>query len=104
MQPTFIRKTSDGRSVEVIGQYVCVDGEPVADGVVEVASHPNRNAILAAVPNASHMAGPLVLTAEEASSVRGALAAAEAPITEPREISKRLRDALNIRNRTAGIE
>ncbi len=104
MQATFIRTTSDGRAVEVIGPYVCVAREPVADGLVEVQSHPNRDAILSAVPNATHMAGPLVLTEAEASSVRGALAAAQAPITEPSEIDKRFRDALNIRNRNAGIE
>jgi hypothetical protein len=104
MEPKFIRNTSDGRAIEVIGAYVCIDREPVADRVVEVATHPNKNAILAAVPNATHMAGPLVLTTEEASAVRGALLAAEAPITEPSEIDKRLREAVNTRNRNSGIE
>lgn len=104
MKVTFIRNTADGRPIEVIGSYVCVARDPVADGVVEVETHPNREAILAAVPNATHMAGPIALTAPEASAVRGALMAAQGPITDPSEISTRQRDAYNIRARNAGIE
>jgi hypothetical protein len=104
MKTTLIRTTSDGRAVEVIGAYICVDRDPVADGIVEIETHPNRKAILAAVPNATHMAGPIVLTAEEASAVRGALSAAEPPITDPSEISKRISNAVHIRNRNSGIE
>jgi hypothetical protein len=104
MQVTFIRNTSDGRAIEVIGPYVCVGRDPVADAVVEVQNHPNREAILAAVPNATHMAGPLVLTTEEASAVRGALLAAQAPLTDPGEIAKRLSDAWMTRTRNMGIE
>jgi hypothetical protein len=104
MKTTLIRTTSDGRAVEVIGAYICVDRDPVADGIVEIETHPNRKAILAAVPNATHMAGPIVLTAEEASAVRGALAAAEPAITDPGAISKRISEAVSRRNRNAGIE
>ncbi len=104
MQRVFIRNTSDGRKVEVIGAYVCIDGQPVADGLVEVETHPNRNAILSTLPNATHMAGPLAFTVEEASTVRGALAAAVPAVTDSAEISKRFRNALNIRDRNAGIE
>ncbi len=104
MQTTFIRNTSDGRKVEVIGPNVCVDGQPVASGLVEVETHPNRRAILATLPNATHMAGPLALTVEEASLVRGALAAAVPPVTEPAEIEKRFSSAINLRARNAGIE
>lgn len=104
MQVTFIRNTSDGRAIEVIGPYVCVDREPVADRVVEVQSHPNREAILAAVPNATHMAGPLPLTDAEASAVRGALLAAEEAPTEPGQISKRLGDAVKTHRRNTGID
>jgi hypothetical protein len=104
MQTTFIRNTSDGRKVEVIGPYVCVGGEPVADGLVEVETHPNRKAILSTLPNATHMAGPLAFTVEEASLVRGALAAAVAPVTDPAQIAKRFSDAINLRARNAGIE
>lgn len=104
MQTTFIRNTSDGRKIEVIGPHVCVDGKPVADALVEVKTHPNREAILFTLPNASHMAGPVALTQEEASVVRGALAAARDPLTDPVEISERFRKAWNVRNHEAGIE
>jgi hypothetical protein len=90
--------------VEVIGSYICVNRDPVADGLVEIETHPNRKAILEAVPFATHMAGPLALTAEEASAVRGALAAAEPAITDAGEISKRISEAVSRRNRNAGIE
>lgn len=104
MQTTFIRTTSDGRKVEVIGPYICVDGKPIADGLVEVATHPNRKAILHTLPNATHMAGPLALVAEEASLVRGALAAAIEPVTDQVQIEERFRKAFNSRNREAGVE
>ncbi|QGM97117.1 hypothetical protein [Methylocystis parvus] len=104
MQVTFIRNTSDGRAIEVIGPYVCVDRDPVADEVVEVLTHPNREAILAAVPNATHMAGPIALLPSEASAVRGALAQAREPLTDPGQISKRLSDAWMTRSRNNGIE
>ncbi|VFU08667.1 conserved protein of unknown function [Methylocella tundrae] len=104
MQTTFIRSTSDGRKVEVIGALICIDGSPVADQLVEVKEHPNKAAILHALPNAAYMAGPIVLTVEEGSLVRGALAAAKTAETDPVEIEKRFRGAWNARSREAGIE
>lgn len=104
MQTTFIRTTSDGHKVEVIGAHVCVDGQPVADRVVDVKDHPNRRAILHTLPNAAFMAGPIVLTAEEASVVRGALLMAKPSPTDPVAINEQLRHAINSRNREAGIE
>jgi len=104
METVFIRETSDGRKIEVIGPNVCVDGKPVANSLVALKDHPNREAILFALPNAAFMAGPVVLTAEEASVVRGALAAARPAITDPVEISERFRSAWNSRNHEAGIE
>jgi len=104
MQTTFIRNTDDGHKVEVVGPYVCVDGKPVADRVVEVKDHPNRFAILHTLPNAAFMAGPVVLTAEEASVVRGALLMAKPSPTDPVAINEQLRHAVNARNRESGIE
>jgi hypothetical protein len=104
MEKTFIRETSDGRKVEVIGPFVCLDGQPVADRVVEVKDHPNHRAILHTLPNAAFMAGPIVLTAEEASVVRGALLMAKPSPTDPVAINDQLRKAVNARNREAGIE
>jgi hypothetical protein len=104
MLTTFVRTTSDGRKIEVIGPNVCIDGKPVADSLVDVKNHPNREAILFTLPNAAYMAGPVALTAEEASVVRGALAAARPAMTDRIEITERFRKAWNIRNHEAGIE
>jgi hypothetical protein len=104
MLTTFIRMTSDGRKIEVIGPNVCVDGKPIANSLVDVKVHPNKEAILFTLPNAAYMAGPVALTAEEASVVRGALSAAAPPMTDRIEIIERFRKAWNIRNHEAGIE
>lgn len=71
--PTLIRLTSDGRRVEVIGNQVCLDGRPEAEALVVLDEHPNRQAILRAVPLATHMAGRLPLTLAEASVAQAAL-------------------------------
>jgi hypothetical protein len=104
MQTTFIRETSDGRKIEVIGANVCIDGRPVADSLVDVKNHPNKEQILFALPNAAFMAGPIVLTAEEASVVRGALSAAKPGKTDRVEITEQFRKAWNKRAFEMGIE
>ena len=74
--PVFIKHTLDGRKVEVIGHQVCLDGRPEADALVVLDEHPNRQAILAAVPRATHVAGRVPLTMAEASVAQAALRAA----------------------------
>ncbi|WP_298828951.1 hypothetical protein [uncultured Piscinibacter sp.] len=71
--PVLIRTTRDGRRIEVIGRHVCLDGRPEADALVVLDEHPNRQAILRAVPLATHVAGRLPLTLAEASVVQAAL-------------------------------
>ncbi|QJD29152.1 hypothetical protein [Methylococcus geothermalis] len=89
---TYIKTTQDGRKVEVIGLAVCLDGHKEATRLVSVAEHPNRAAILAVMPDATHMAGRLPLTAEEAVAVQAALdAGREAYARSPRGISERIR-------------
>ena len=68
-----VRTTHDGRRVEVIGRHVCLDGRPEADALVVLDEHPNRQAILRAVPRATHVAGRLPLTLAEASVAQAAL-------------------------------
>ena len=63
-ETTFVRITNDGRKVEVIDGWVCLDGRPEADEIVALDEHPNRQAIQRLVPLASHMAGRLPLTIE----------------------------------------
>lgn len=71
--PVRVKTTLDGRKVEVIGRWVCLDGRPEADALVVIDEHPNRQAILAAVPRATHVAGRLPLTLGEASVAQAAL-------------------------------
>ena len=52
-----VKHTLDGRAVEVINGWLCLAGAPEADNVVTLDEHPNRQAILKAVPKATHMAG-----------------------------------------------
>ena len=73
MDAVLVRTTHDGRRVEVIGGQVCLDGRPEADALVVLDEHPNRQAILQAVPLATHVAGRLPLTLAEASVAQAAL-------------------------------
>lgn len=73
-----IKTTQDGRPVEVIGRMICLAGRPEADHLVPVIQHPNWRAILAAAPEATHMAGRLALTVDEAEKAQRALNAAQA--------------------------
>jgi hypothetical protein len=104
MERVFIRETSDGRKIEVIDGWVCLDGKQITDTLVEVKNHPNKEAIYFSLPNASHMAGPIVLTAEEASVARGALNLAKPLANDRIQIEERFRKAWNARNHEAGIE
>jgi len=71
--PIYVKHLSDERVVEVIGRYVCIDGQPEADELVVIDEHPNRQAILRAVPGATHVAGRLPLTMPQASVAQAAL-------------------------------
>ncbi len=73
LESVYIKTTQDGRKVEVIGAWVCLEGKPEADHLVILDEHPNRQAILRAVPNATHMAGRLPLTMAEVSVAQTAL-------------------------------
>ncbi|SMF97596.1 hypothetical protein SAMN02949497_0166 [Methylomagnum ishizawai] len=91
---TFIKTTADGRKVEVIGTYVCLDGKPEADRLVPVLEHPNVRAIITAVPEATHMAGRLALSADEAASVQTALTQGKTVVDpNPQAIAERIRNA-----------
>ena len=72
-QAVRVRTTLDGRRVEVIDGWLCLDGQPEADVLLMIEEHPNRVAIQRAVPDASHVAGRLPLTLAEASVAQAAL-------------------------------
>jgi hypothetical protein len=72
-----VKLTRDGRRVEVIGRHLCLDGVPETDTLTVLDEHPNRQAILQAVPRATHVGGRLPLTLAEASVAQAALRAAQ---------------------------
>jgi hypothetical protein len=93
---TYIKTTQDGRKVEVIGQAICLDGKPEAEQLTPVVQHPNWRAILDAVPNATHMAGRLPLTVDEAECAHRAMVAAkETYERSPVGVAERARHAVN---------
>ena len=94
MAKTLVKTTQDGRKVEVIGLAICLEGELEAFELVEVKLHPNRRKIWEAAPDATHMAGRITLTKDEAAIVEGAFAAAQAEIlATPAAINERFRIA-----------
>jgi hypothetical protein len=92
---TLVKTTLDGRKVEVINGFVCLDGKPESTDLVVLDEHPNRQAILKAVPRATHVAGRLPLTMAEASVAQAALRAAQDTFDgSPAAARERLRKAV----------
>ncbi|WP_372524393.1 hypothetical protein [Piscinibacter sp.] len=101
----FVKTTLDGRRVEVVNGCVCLGGEPEAIELVPLSEHPNAQAILRAAPRATHMAGRLPLTAEEASVASDALLAALRTVdTSPTAIQQRLQRVSFLKAKLDGIE
>lgn len=71
--PVLIKTVSDGRKLEVVGTALYLGGEKEADDIDPVIYHPNRENIRKAAPEATHMAGRVPLTWEEALAVNAAL-------------------------------
>lgn len=105
MPATYVKTTLDGRKVEVINGWICLDGKPETDHVVVLEEHPNRQAILRAVPKATHMAGRLPLTLAEASVAQAALRRHNDTFDgSPLAIAERLRKAAWQKVITEGVE
>jgi hypothetical protein len=102
---TLVKTTQDGRKLEVIGLAICLEGELEAFDLIEVKLHPNRRAIWKIMPEATHMAGRVALTRDEADIVVGAFKEAEAEIlASPAAINERFRIAAMWKAREQGIE
>lgn len=105
MTTTLVKTTQDGRRLEVVGLAICLNGTLEAFELIEVATHPNRRAILHIMPEATHMAGRVALTREEADIVEQALKRVEHDIlASPAAINERFRIAAMRRAREEGIE
>ncbi|WP_425373899.1 hypothetical protein [Methylovirgula ligni] len=105
MARALVKITQDGRKLEVNGLAVTLDGKLEAVDLMEVTIHPNRSAIIAVMPEATHMAGRVALTREEAQIVLDTFKETEAEIlANPVAIQERFRIAATHRARTEGIE
>ena len=105
MDPTFIKLTQDGRKVEVIDGWVCLAGVREANSLVPMDEHPNRQAIIRAVPGASHAAGRLPLTLVEAAIAQKALSLAQREFdASPNGITQRIRQATWAKATAEGVE
>ena len=105
MATTLVKTTQDGRKLEVIGLAICLEGQLEAFELIEVKLHPNKRAIWQVMPEATHMAGRVALTKEEADIVVAAFEDAEAQIlASPAAINERFRIAAMWKAREQGIE
>jgi len=105
MGTTYIRTTSDGRKVEVIDGWICLNGVREADSLIPMEEHPNRQAIVRAVPGATHAGGRLPFTLAEAAAVQGALSESQRQFdASPAGITQRLRHAVWAKAHADGVE
>lgn len=105
MDATYIKTTEDGRLVEVIDSWVCLAGVQEANSLIPMNEHPNRQAILRAVPGATHMAGRLPLTAAQAAVAHNALSAAQRVFdASPNGITQRIRKGVWAKATLEGVE
>jgi hypothetical protein len=105
MVSTYIKTTQDGRKVEVIDGWVCLAGVREANNLVPMDEHPNRQAIMRAVPGASHAAGRLPLTLVEAAMAQQALSVEQREFdASPSGITQRIRQAVWAKATAEGVE
>jgi hypothetical protein len=105
MLRTLIKTTQDGRKLEVIGFAIYLEGQLEAIDVIEIKLHPNGRKIWETAPEATHVAGRVTLTREEAEAVEKALKESqEAMLNDPASIAERFRVAAMMRAREQGIE
>lgn len=91
-----IKTTADGRSLTVNGTAIYLDGVKEAEDLDPVVYHPNREAIQKAMPEATHMAGRVPLTWEQALAAEAALKEGRKALeSDPQAISERIRKAQN---------
>lgn len=105
MSGTYIKTTQDGRKVEVIDGWICLGGVREANNLVPMDEHPNRQAIVRAVPGATHAAGRLPLTLPEAAMAQNALSAGQRVFdASPSGITQRIRQAVWAKATAEGVE
>jgi hypothetical protein len=105
MTATYIKTTQDGRKVEVIDGWICLDSVREADSLIPMDEHPNRQAIVKAVPGATHAGGRLPFTLAESAAVQSALSIARRHFdASPAGITQRLRHAVWAKATADGVD
>lgn len=105
MKAIWIKDTLDGRRVEVIDGWICLAGVRETDRLVPLIEHPNRQAIASSVPGATHVAGRLPLTLEQAAVAQDALSAAQRDFdASPSGITQRIRRVTWEKAAAEGVE
>lgn len=100
-----VRTTADGRKVEVIDGWVCLDGHPEADHLVPLDEHPNRQAIMRSVPGTTHMAGRIPLDHAQAATANAAMTIAQRQFDASEAgINERIRRAVWQRAQAEGVD
>jgi len=102
---TLIKLTQDSRRVEVVGTAVLLDGVLESLEITDLVNHPRKFQILYAAPDATHVAGRIALTAQEAEAAKAALSEGHRQLAaNPAAIAERFRMAANRRAWTEGVE
>jgi len=102
---TLVKITQDGRRLGVKGFALYLDGALEAADLTEVNQHPLKWKILNVMPDATHVAGRVALTKEEADIAFKALREAqEQMLADPKAIAERFRIAAMWKAREQGIE
>lgn len=100
-----VRTTLDGREIAVIDGWLCLDGRPEVRELTPLDEHPNRQAILQRVPQATHVGGRLALTLAEASVAQAALRRQQDRFDgSPQAVAERLRQAVWQKAIAEGVE
>ena len=91
-----IKTTEDGRKLTVIGMALYLDGVKEADFLDPLIHHPNQENILKVAPDATHMAGRVTLTWEQALAANAALKEARAAYeSSPEGLAENMRRQLS---------
>lgn len=102
---TLIKLTQDGRRVEVDGLAVTLDGKPESMEITDIIIHPRKVQIQSLAPEATHVAGRIALTREEAECAKAALAENQQRLaSDPRYAAARLKASMDAWAMQDGIE
>lgn len=102
---TLVKMTQDGRRVEVDGIAIMLDGRLESLEVTHIITHPRKVQIQRSAPDATHVAGRIALTREEAERALTALAHNQEQLaSDPRYAAARLRASMHAWEWQQGIE